>query len=88
MASSDALPEKPASKALVTAVVLFYIVAALAMVMANKSVLNVTAAPLFFLLIQLIIAVILSAYLMFCASSRTDLPSTSKYVKVSFLWWA
>jgi len=59
MASSDAPPEKPASKALVTAVVLFYIVAALAMVMANKSVLNVTAAPLFFLLIQLVIAVIL-----------------------------
>ncbi|KAJ7359581.1 hypothetical protein DFH08DRAFT_846447 [Mycena albidolilacea] len=59
MASSDAPPEKPASKALVTAVVLFYIVAALAMVMANKKVLNVTDAPLFFLLVQLIIAVLL-----------------------------
>ncbi|KAJ7725602.1 hypothetical protein B0H14DRAFT_3519291 [Mycena olivaceomarginata] len=57
MASSDAPPEKPASKALVTAVVLFYIVAALAMVMAQ--VLNVTDAPLFFLLVQLIIAVLL-----------------------------
>ncbi|KAJ7717644.1 hypothetical protein DFH07DRAFT_933901 [Mycena maculata] len=55
----DASPEKPASKARVTAVVLFYIVAALSMIMANKWVLNTTSAPLFFLLIQLLIAIIL-----------------------------
>ncbi|KAF8186860.1 hypothetical protein K438DRAFT_1973066 [Mycena galopus ATCC 62051] len=59
MPSPDVPTEKPASKVLVTAVVLFYIVAALAMVMANKSVLNVTDAPLFFLLIQFVIAVLL-----------------------------
>ncbi|KAJ7468023.1 hypothetical protein FB451DRAFT_1257813 [Mycena latifolia] len=59
MAPSDAPPEKPASKALVTAVVIFYIVAALAMIVANKWVLNATSVPLFFLLIQLIIAVLL-----------------------------
>ncbi|KAJ6558005.1 hypothetical protein B0H19DRAFT_1149432 [Mycena capillaripes] len=58
-ASADAPPEKPASKALVTAVVVFYLVAALSMVVANKWVLNITSAPLFFLLIQLIIAVVL-----------------------------
>ncbi|KAF9011918.1 hypothetical protein BDQ17DRAFT_1272309 [Cyathus striatus] len=50
---------KPASRALVTSVVLFYLVAALAMVMANKWVLNVTSAPLFFLWTQLMIAVLL-----------------------------
>ncbi|KAH9994541.1 hypothetical protein BJV74DRAFT_831078 [Russula compacta] len=43
----------------VAATVSFYLVAALAMVMVNKWVLNVTSAPLFFLLTQLIIAVIL-----------------------------
>ncbi|KAJ6625058.1 hypothetical protein B0H10DRAFT_2316375 [Mycena sp. CBHHK59/15] len=52
-------PQKPASKGLVTGVVSFYLVAALAMVMANKWVLNSTSAPLFFLLTQLCIAVIL-----------------------------
>ncbi|KAK7044816.1 GDP-fucose transporter 1 [Favolaschia claudopus] len=57
--ASNAPPEEPPSKALVTSVILFYIVAALAMVMANKAVLNVTDVPLFFLLIQLIIAVLL-----------------------------
>jgi len=40
-------------------VVLFYLVAALAMVMANKWVLNTTDTPLFFLLTQLLIAVAL-----------------------------
>ncbi|KAJ6472652.1 hypothetical protein DFH09DRAFT_1293960 [Mycena vulgaris] len=59
MAPSDAPPEKPASKTLVAAVVVFYIVAALSMIIANKWVLNATSAPLFFLLIQLIIAVLL-----------------------------
>ncbi|KII91469.1 hypothetical protein PLICRDRAFT_38228 [Plicaturopsis crispa FD-325 SS-3] len=44
---------------LVTGTVLFYLVAALAMVMANKWVLNTTTAPLFFLLTQLLIAVLL-----------------------------
>ncbi|KAJ7628381.1 hypothetical protein FB45DRAFT_794243 [Roridomyces roridus] len=47
------------SKAMVTGVVSFYLVAALAMVMANKWVLNVTPAPLFFLATQLFIAVVL-----------------------------
>jgi solute carrier family 35 (GDP-fucose transporter), member C1 len=51
--------EKPASKALVTGVVLFYLVAALAMVMANKWVLNTTDTPLFFLWTQLAIAALL-----------------------------
>ncbi|KAJ7764591.1 hypothetical protein DFH07DRAFT_811753 [Mycena maculata] len=52
-------PQPAASKALVTGVVSFYLVAALAMVMANKWVLNVTPAPLFFLTTQLFIAVLL-----------------------------
>ncbi|KIK68307.1 hypothetical protein GYMLUDRAFT_35692 [Collybiopsis luxurians FD-317 M1] len=51
--------QKPASKGLVTGVVVFYLVAALSMVMANKWVLNATEAPLFFLFTQLIIAVVL-----------------------------
>lgn len=50
---------KPASKALVTGVVVFYLVAALSMVMANKWVLNVTSIPLFFLWTQLTIASLL-----------------------------
>ncbi|KAK0194450.1 hypothetical protein F5146DRAFT_1135201 [Armillaria mellea] len=50
---------KPASKGLVTGVVVFYLVAALSMVMANKWVLNTTDTPLFFLQMQLMIAVIL-----------------------------
>ncbi|KDR77114.1 hypothetical protein GALMADRAFT_246311 [Galerina marginata CBS 339.88] len=52
-------PGKPASPMLVTGVVCFYLVAALAMVMANKWVLNTTTTPLFFLWAQLAIAVIL-----------------------------
>ncbi|KAG7442848.1 uncharacterized protein BT62DRAFT_922304 [Guyanagaster necrorhizus] len=52
-------PGKPASKGLVTGVVVFYLVAALSMVMANKWVLNTTETPLFFLQMQLMIAVIL-----------------------------
>jgi len=51
--------QQPASKALVTGVVVFYLVAALSMVMANKWVLNSIDAPLFFLLAQLVIAVLL-----------------------------
>lgn len=50
---------KPASRGLVTGVVVFYLVAALSMVMANKWVLNTTDTPLFFLQMQLMIAVIL-----------------------------
>ncbi|GLB39758.1 putative triose-phosphate Transporter family protein [Lyophyllum shimeji] len=57
MATDDAA--KPASHALVTGVVVFYLVAALGMVMANKWVLNTTEAPLFFLWTQLMIAVVL-----------------------------
>ncbi|KAF7343384.1 TPT domain-containing protein [Mycena venus] len=53
-------PAQPqASRAKVTGVVLFYLFAALAMVMANKWVLNETPAPLFFLTTQLFIAVCL-----------------------------
>jgi len=44
---------------LVTGTVLFYLVAALSMVMANKWVLQSTSAPLFFLFTQLIIAIVL-----------------------------
>ncbi|KAJ3008082.1 hypothetical protein NUW54_g3294 [Trametes sanguinea] len=51
--------QHPPSRALVMGTVSFYLVAALAMVMANKWVLNTTDTPLFFLLMQLIIAVIL-----------------------------
>ncbi|KAG9009971.1 hypothetical protein FRB90_008053 [Tulasnella sp. 427] len=51
--------EKPASRLTVLATVLFYLVAAIAMVMANKWVLNKTDVPLFFLFTQLVIAVVL-----------------------------
>jgi len=54
----DARPQQ-SSRLLVTATVLFYLVAALCMVMANKWVLKTTSAPLFFLFTQLFIAVIL-----------------------------
>ncbi|KAH9941547.1 hypothetical protein B0H21DRAFT_752438 [Amylocystis lapponica] len=47
------------SRALVIGTVLFYLVAALSMVMANKWVLNNTDIPLFFLCSQLVIAVVL-----------------------------
>ncbi|KZT01348.1 uncharacterized protein LAESUDRAFT_731340 [Laetiporus sulphureus 93-53] len=47
------------SRALVIGTVLFYLVAALSMVMANKWVLNTTDVPLFFLDTQLLIAVVL-----------------------------
>ncbi|KAF7366742.1 TPT domain-containing protein [Mycena sanguinolenta] len=51
--------QPPASRAQVIGVVLFYLCAALAMVMANKWVLNETKTPLFFLMTQMFIAVIL-----------------------------
>nr|GAT46716.1 predicted protein [Mycena chlorophos] len=47
------------SKALVVGVVSFYIIAALAMIVANKWVLNETAAPLFLLFTQLVIGALL-----------------------------
>ncbi|KAL5497949.1 hypothetical protein ACEPAH_2880 [Sanghuangporus vaninii] len=50
---------KPPERLLVFGTVSFYMVAALAMVMANKWVLNTTTVPLFFLLTQLVIAVLL-----------------------------
>ncbi|EJU01427.1 hypothetical protein DACRYDRAFT_95062 [Dacryopinax primogenitus] len=53
------LQEQPASKMLVTATVTFYLVAAIAMVLANKWVLDKTTLPLFFLFVQLVIAVLL-----------------------------
>ncbi|KAJ3563347.1 hypothetical protein NP233_g9001 [Leucocoprinus birnbaumii] len=52
-------PQKPASRGMVTGVVVFYLVAALAMVLVNKWVLNKTDAPLFFLWVQLVIAVVM-----------------------------
>ncbi|KAI0926518.1 hypothetical protein AcV7_005431 [Taiwanofungus camphoratus] len=52
-------PQNAPSRALVTGTVCFYLVAALSMVMANKWVLNNTDVPLFFLLAQLVIAVVL-----------------------------
>ncbi|KAF7293041.1 TPT domain-containing protein [Mycena indigotica] len=52
-------PPSPASRLKVAGVVLFYIAAALSMVMANKWVLNTTTTPLFFLMTQCIIAVLL-----------------------------
>ncbi|EGO01010.1 hypothetical protein SERLA73DRAFT_179036 [Serpula lacrymans var. lacrymans S7.3] len=63
------------SKMLVTGTVTFYLVAALAMVMANKWVLKTTAAPLFFLLTQLLIAVIL-----FLISHATGLLQVPLYI--------
>ncbi|KAG8793113.1 hypothetical protein FRC12_003839 [Ceratobasidium sp. 428] len=51
--------EKPASRVKVAATVVFYLIAAIAMVVANKWVLNGTKTPLFFLLAQLIIACVL-----------------------------
>jgi GDP-fucose transporter C1 len=53
--------QNPPSRALVTGVVVFYLVAALLMVMANKKVLNETEVPLFFLFTQLVIAALLFA---------------------------
>ncbi|KAJ7066689.1 hypothetical protein C8F01DRAFT_1347761 [Mycena amicta] len=59
MSSSTESPEEPPSKTLVVSVVLFYIVAALAMIVANKWVLNLTSAALFLLLTQFVISVLL-----------------------------
>jgi len=56
MAPSE--PEKH-SKLVVLATVSFYLFAAIAMVIANKWVLNTTTVPLFFLFAQLVIAVVL-----------------------------
>ncbi|KAF9647103.1 hypothetical protein BDM02DRAFT_3188274 [Thelephora ganbajun] len=56
MASKDGEKHSPLT---IMGTVLFYLVAALAMVMANKWVLNSTEAPLFFLFAQLVIAVLL-----------------------------
>ncbi|KAI0060436.1 hypothetical protein BV25DRAFT_1917783 [Artomyces pyxidatus] len=51
--------EKSPNRLHVAGTVAFYLVAALSMVMANKWVLNVTTAPLFFLFAQLVVAVLL-----------------------------
>ncbi|KDQ54154.1 hypothetical protein JAAARDRAFT_196895 [Jaapia argillacea MUCL 33604] len=51
--------DKKHSRVAVMGTVLFYLVAALAMVMANKWVLSTTETPLFFLFTQLVIAVVL-----------------------------
>lgn len=55
----NARAQQQNSRLLVTGTVLFYLVAALAMVMANKWVLQSTSVPLFFLFTQLMIAVVL-----------------------------
>lgn len=52
-------PQPSSSHALVTGTVLFYLVAALAMVMANKWVLTTTNVPVFFLTTQMFTASIL-----------------------------
>jgi len=62
----------PPDRLLVIGTVSFYLVAALAMVMANKWVLNVTTVPIFFLFIQMIIAVIL--FLTFHAARIVQVP--------------
>jgi GDP-fucose transporter C1 len=51
--------EPEASKGMVLFSVAFYIVAAIVMVMANKAVLNAIPVPMFFLVCQLVIAVVL-----------------------------
>ncbi|CAE6431758.1 unnamed protein product [Rhizoctonia solani] len=56
---ADTANEKPASRVKVAATVVFYLVAAIAMVVANKWVLNETKTPLFFLFAQLVIACVL-----------------------------
>ncbi|EUC56878.1 GDP-fucose transporter [Rhizoctonia solani AG-3 Rhs1AP] len=56
---ADTSNEKPVSRVKVAATVVFYLVAAIAMVVANKWVLNETKTPLFFLLAQLVIACVL-----------------------------
>ncbi|KAG2134119.1 hypothetical protein DEU56DRAFT_412927 [Suillus clintonianus] len=59
MSSKHDPRSQQSSRLLVIGTVLFYLVAALCMVMANKWVLQTTKAPLFFLFSQLVIAVIL-----------------------------
>ncbi|KAI0284567.1 hypothetical protein BGY98DRAFT_947545 [Russula aff. rugulosa BPL654] len=60
ISSSVTMSDSMAYRLHVAGTVTFYLVAALAMVMVNKWVLNVTSAPLFFLFAQLVIAVILT----------------------------
>ncbi|KAG6333584.1 hypothetical protein ID866_5500 [Astraeus odoratus] len=59
MSPPNSRPQPQESRLLVTGTVLFYLFAALAMVMANKWVLQTTQVPLFFLFMQLSIAVVL-----------------------------
>ncbi|KAG2347033.1 hypothetical protein BDR05DRAFT_1057087 [Suillus weaverae] len=76
----DARPQSQSSRLLVIGTVLFYLVAALCMVMANKWVLESTAAPLFFLFAQLVIAVIL-----FIAAHATRLLVVPLYADTQLL---
>ncbi|KAG2073871.1 hypothetical protein BDR04DRAFT_1072027 [Suillus decipiens] len=76
----DARSQSQSSRLLVIGTVLFYLVAALCMVMANKWVLQDTDAPLFFLFTQLVIAVIL-----FIASHATRLLVVPLYVDTQLL---
>ncbi|KAN0136827.1 hypothetical protein V8E53_005268 [Lactarius tabidus] len=68
------------NRAYVVATVTFYLVAALAMVMINKWVLNVTTAPLFFLFAQFIIAIML--FCLFHAFKIITLPMMHVDVRV------
>ncbi|KAG9082789.1 hypothetical protein FRC07_014107, partial [Ceratobasidium sp. 392] len=61
MAGGGASTESPPSRLKVAATVTFYMVAAIAMILANKWVLNKTDVPVFFLFCQLIVAVLLFA---------------------------
>ncbi|KAG1888236.1 hypothetical protein F4604DRAFT_1916157 [Suillus subluteus] len=76
----DARSQSQSSRLLVIGTVLFYLVAALCMVMANKWVLQITDAPLFFLFSQLVIAVIL-----FIAAHTTRLLVLPLYVDTQLL---
>ncbi|KAG1861141.1 hypothetical protein DFJ58DRAFT_725836 [Suillus subalutaceus] len=76
----DTRSQSQSSRLLVIGTVLFYLVAALCMVMANKWVLKITDAPLFFLFSQLVIAVIL-----FIAAHTTRLLVLPLYVDTQLL---
>ncbi|KAH7925348.1 hypothetical protein BV22DRAFT_1089238 [Leucogyrophana mollusca] len=80
MSPQHAAPRAQNNRLLVTGTVLFYLVAALAMVMANKWVLTKTDAPLFFLLSQLVIAVVL-----FLASHAVGLIQVPLYVDAQLI---
>ncbi|KAI6015073.1 hypothetical protein F5J12DRAFT_815715 [Pisolithus orientalis] len=71
----NARAQQQNNRLLVTGTVSFYLIAALAMVMANKWVLQTTTVPLFFLFTQLVIAVVL-----FLASHAVGLVQIPLYI--------